>query len=114
MEGNSGSYPKPEGFPVDPKLFQTKTRPPDAGTLNVAVYDKGQVDVTLNNGTRKSLGKGESVQVGSDELVLLEGGIPPFVSKDPSNISPDIDVENGTLPLNELDSGGPNSLECSP
>ncbi|MCP4471273.1 MAG: hypothetical protein GY815_11415 [Gammaproteobacteria bacterium] len=105
--------PRPEEIRVDPKLFETVNRPPDAGTLNVAVYDKGQVDVTLNNGTRLSLGEGESAQAGSDELFRLEGGVPKFVSTDTYNISPDIDVEGGALPLNKLDSGGPNSQECT-
>ena len=105
--------PKPEDIRVDPKLFETVSRTPDAGTLNVAVYDKGQADVTLNNGTHLSLGEGESVQAGSDELVRLKGGIPEFISTDTYNIPPDIDVEGGTLPLNKLDSGGPNSQECT-
>ena len=66
-----------------------------------------------NNGTSLSLGEGESVQAGSDELVRLKGGIPEFISTDTYNIPPDIDVEGGTLPLNKLDSGGPNSQECT-
>ena len=66
--------PKPEDFRIDPRLFQAASRTPDAGTLNVAVYDKGQADVTLNDGTRLSVGEGESVQAGADELVRLEGG----------------------------------------
>lgn len=105
--------PKPEDIRVDPKLFETGSRTPEAGTLNVAVYDKGQADVTLNDGTRVSLGEGESVQAGPEEVVRLEGGIPKFVSTDTYNISPDIDVEGGTLPLNKMDSGGPNSQACT-
>lgn len=105
--------PKPEDINVDPKLFETVNRPPDAGTLNVTVYDKGQVDVTLNDGTSRSLGKNESVIVDENELVQLEGGPPKYVTTDDYNISPDIDVEGGALPLNKLDSGGPNSQECT-
>jgi hypothetical protein len=107
--------PKPEDIRVDPKLFEKVSRTLDAGTLNVSVYDKGQADVTLNDGTRLSLGKGESVQAGQDELVRLKG-IPVFVTDDPLNFSPAIDVESGEQlpPLDTLDSGGPdNSVECT-
>lgn len=106
--------PKPEDIRVDPNLFKTESRTPEAGTLNVTVHDKGQVVVTLDDGTHLSLGENESVQAGSDEVVRLEG-IPVFVTDDPFTSFSPADVESGEQPpLDTLDSGGPdNSAECT-
>ena len=91
--------PKPEEINIDPNLFGTAKRAPESGSLNVTVYDKGQADVTLNDGTRLSVGEGESVQASSGEVVRLDE-IPKHVSEDRYNISPSSD---DTQQLNKLD-----------
>ena len=91
--------PAPEGVQVHPDLLKDSSREVREGDLAVAVYD-GSVTATpaADPQAALELGEGDAGLLGEAGAVRLEGGAPAFVTEDPYNFSPDIEVgEDGTI-----------------
>ena len=96
--------PVPEEVEVPPELLQSGSRPVEEGDLAVAVYD-GEVTATSATDPEASveLGEGDAGLLGEDGAVRLEEGVPAFVTDDPYNVSPDVEVgEDGTIKEGDL------------
>lgn len=96
--------PAPEEVEVSPDLLRGGSRPVEEGDLAVAVYD-GRVTATSVEDPEASveLGEGDAGLLGEAGTVRLDEGVPAFVTDDPYNVSPDIEVgEDGTLEEGDL------------
>ena len=107
--------PAPEEVEVQPGLLRDSSRTVEEGELAVAVYD-GSVTATSTSDPEDSveLGEGDAGLVGGAEATRLAGGAPAFVTEDPYNVSPDVEVgEDGTVEEGELPSpDDENSMSC--
>lgn len=91
--------PVPEDVNVQPDLLKDSSREVQEGDLAVAVYD-GSVTATPTADPQAALklGEGDAGLLGEAGAVRLEGGAPAFVTEDPYNFSPDVEVgEDGTI-----------------
>ena len=91
--------PAPEGVQVQPGLLKDSAREVQEGDLAVAVYD-GSVTATpaADPDAAVELGEGDAGLLGEAGAVRLEGGAPAFVTEDPYNFSPAVEVgEDGTI-----------------
>ena len=91
--------PAPEGVQVQPDPLKDSSREVREGDLAVAVYD-GSVTATPTADPQAALelGEGDAGLLGEAGAVRLEGGAPAFVTEDPYNFSPDVEVgEDGTI-----------------
>ena len=96
--------PAPEDVEVQPGLLQDSSRSVEEGDLAVAVYD-GSVTATSTSDPDVSvdLGEGDAGLLGAGETARLAGGTPAFVTNDPYNVSPDVEVgEDGTVVRGKL------------
>ena len=96
--------PVPEEVEVQPDLLKDSARPVQEGDLAVAVYDGG-VTATPASEPEASvdLREGDAGFVGGADATRLAGGAPAFVTEDPYNVSPDVEVgEDGTVVEGEL------------
>ena len=96
--------PAPEEVEVQPDLLRDSSRAVEEGDLAVAVYD-GSVTATstADPGVSVELGEGDAGLLGAGEPTRLAGGAPAFVTDDPYNVSPDVEVgEDGTAVEGEL------------
>ena len=76
----------------------------EEGDLAVAVFD-GSVTATSTSDPDVSvdLGEGDAGLLGAGETTRLAGGTPAFVTNDPYNVSPDVEVgEDGTIVRGKL------------
>lgn len=96
--------PAPEDVEVPPELLQGSSREVEEGDLAVAVYDGHVTAVPAEDPTASvELGEGDAGLVGEEGAVRLEGGTPAFVTEDPYNVSPDVEVgEDGTINRDDL------------
>ena len=91
--------PVPEEVEVQPGLLQDSSRAVEEGDLAVSVYD-GSVTATSTADTDTSveLREGDAGLLGGGEPVRLATGTPAFVTEDPYNVSPDVEVgDDGTV-----------------
>ena len=91
--------PVPEEVEVQPGLLKDSSRPVQEGDLAVAVYD-GSVTATSASDPETSveLNEGDAGFVGGTDATRLAGGTPAFVTEDPYNVSPEVEVgEDGTV-----------------
>ena len=91
--------PVPEDVNVQPDLLKDSSLEVQEGDLAVAVYD-GSVTATPTADPQAALklGEGNAGLLGEAGAVRLEGGAPAFVTEDPYNFSPDVEVgEDGTI-----------------
>ena len=91
--------PAPEDVEVPPDLLRDGSRAVEEGDLAVAVYD-GSVTATptADPGTSLDLAEGDAGLLGETGAERLEGGVPAFVTEDPYNFSPDVEVgDDGTI-----------------
>ena len=91
--------PRPEEVEVPPELLRDSSRPVEEGDLAVAVYEGGVVATsTTDPGTPLELSEGDAGLLGGGAPARLAGGTPAFVTEDPYNVSPDVEVgEDGTV-----------------
>ncbi|MCY4470941.1 MAG: FecR family protein [Thiotrichales bacterium] len=91
--------PVPEEVEVQPDLLQDSSRAVEEGDLAVAVYDGGVTATsTADTDTSIELREGDAGLLGSGEPVRLATGTPAFVTEDPYNLSPDVEVgDDGTV-----------------
>lgn len=91
--------PVPEDVNVPPGLLKDGAREAQEGDLAVAVYD-GSVTAApaADPDAAVELGEGDAGLLGEAGAVRLEGGAPAFVTEDPYNVSPAVEVgEDGTI-----------------
>ena len=91
--------PVPEEVEVQPGLLKDSSRPVEEGDLAVAVYD-GSVTATSASDPETSveLNEGDAGLLGDGDADRLAGGVPAFVTEDPYNVSPRVEVgEDGTV-----------------
>ena len=91
--------PVPEEVEVQPGLLKDSSRPVQEGDLAVAVYD-GSVTATSASDPETSveLNEGDAGFVGGSDATRLAGGTPAFVTEDPYNVSPEVEVgDDGTV-----------------
>ena len=96
--------PAPEEVEVAPGLLRDSSRPVQEGDLAVAVYD-GRVTATSTTDPAVSveLGEGDAGLLGGTDATRLAGGTPAFVTEDPYNVSPDVEVgEDGAVVEGDL------------
>ena len=91
--------PVPEEVEVPAGLLRDSSRPVEEGDLAVAVHE-GIVSVTSNEDpdTTMELSEGDAGLLGAGAPTRLAGGTPAFVTEDPWNTSPDVEVDDeGTV-----------------
>ena len=91
--------PVPEEVEVQPGLLKDSSRPVQEGDLAVAVYD-GSVTATSASDPETSveLNEGDAGLVRGSDATRLAGGAPAFVTEDPYNVSPEVEVgDDGTV-----------------
>lgn len=91
--------PVPEGVEVQPGLLKDSSRPVEEGDLAVAVYD-GSVTATSASDPAAAveLNEGDAGLIAEGDASRLAGGAPAFVTEDPYNVSPSVEVgEDGTV-----------------
>ena len=96
--------PAPEEVDVAPDLLRDSSRAVEEGDLAVAVFD-GRVTATSTSdpGVSVDLGEGDAGLLGAGETTRLAGGTPAFVTNDPYNVSPDVEVgADGTVVRGKL------------
>ncbi len=107
--------PAPEEVEVPPGLMQGSSREVQEGDLAIAVYD-GRVSATSTvEGSEASLelGAGDAALLGEAGADRLERGAPAFVTEDPYNFSPDVEVgEDGTIEGGQLPRDDEDSMLC--
>ena len=91
--------PVPEEVEVPTGLLRDSSRAVEGGDLAVAVHEGG-VTATANedSDTTMELSEGDAGLLGAGEPARLAGGVPAFVTEDPWNASPDVEVAaDGTV-----------------
>ena len=91
--------PVPEDIEVQPGLLRDSSRAVEEGDLAVAVYDGGVTATSTEDpDTSIELHEGDAGLLGGGEPVRLATGTPAFVTEDPYNVSPDVEVgDDGTV-----------------
>ena len=106
--------PAPEAVEVQPDLLRDSSRAVEEGDLAVAVYD-GSVTATSAAEPDASieLHGGDAGLLGGGAPVRLAGGAPAFVTEDPYNVSPDVEVgADGTVEGGLPPPPGEDSMSC--
>ena len=96
--------PVPEGVEVQPDLLKDSSRPVQEGDLAVAVYDGGVTATSASEPDASvELNEGDAGFIGGGDATRLAGGAPAFVTDDPYNVSPEVEVgEDGIVVQGEL------------
>ena len=96
--------PAPEDVEVQPDLLKDSSRPVEEGDLAVAVYDGGVIAMpTSDPDATVELSEGDAGLIGEGDATRLAGGTPAFVTEDPYNVSPDVEVgEDGSVVEGDL------------
>ena len=106
--------PPPEDVNVQPDLLKDSSRSVEEGDLAVAVYD-GSVTATstADPETIIELREGDAGLLGGGEPARLAGGTPAFVTEDPYNVSPDVEVgEDGAVEGDLPPPSDEDSMSC--
>ena len=107
--------PAPEEVEVQPDLLRDSSRAVEEGDLAVAVYE-GKVTATSPSDPEVSveLSEGDAGLLGSAGASRLAGGTPAFVTEDPYNVSPQVEVdEDGTVQQGALpEPDDEDSMSC--
>ena len=109
------SAPAPEDVEVPPDLLRDSVREVREGDLVVAVYDGEVHAVSTEEGATEAieLGEGDAALLGEAGATELEDGAPAFVTDDPYNFSPDVEVgEDGTIDGGLLTPSEEDSMLC--
>ena len=105
--------PAPESVEVQPELLRDSSRAVEEGDLAVAVYD-GSVTATsaAEPDASVELHGGDAGLLGGGEFTRLAGGAPAFVTEDPYNVSPDVEVGSDGTVEGELPPPGEDCMSC--